>query len=375
MERRDFLKISATGLAGLCLSDEMNLLEAASRNAPYSVVLLGDTHYDTEPASVYHSFYNEPTEWLNKVQRAEFARNGEMWRERCPRLMKRASELITPDTKMAIQLGDLIQGDCGNPEVHKKMLTDVMYDFKKQLGGLPFVTVVGNHDIRGTGAKQAYHDMMPALMGKEIGKEISKTTFAYNIGDDAYIVIDFNDPDDAEVEKLLEEYKKCRHTFIVVHGPLLPMDIGNARWFYHGKNTAEHTEARLHFRRLFAQRKAICLAGHVHRTEFADWHGDGGRITQLTINSVWSKPELGRYELISEGPDQYGEYRKGIKTLANGKKPKDETALFAEYRPGLKAYSVSPAAGSYKMTVGRRHIYVDFYAGDSREISKRFILR
>ena len=47
-------------------------------NGKYSIVMLGDTHFDTEPASVYHSHYNEKVEWLNRVQRAEYARNGEM---------------------------------------------------------------------------------------------------------------------------------------------------------------------------------------------------------------------------------------------------------------------------------------------------------
>ena len=371
MDRRDFLKYSATGLAGLCLMPE--LMEAAAKSGRYSIVILGDTHFDTEPASVYHSDYNEPVEWLNRVQRAEFARNGEMWRERCPRLVRRAAELISPDTRMVLQMGDLIQGDCGNPEVHKKMLTDVMRSFKQTLGGLPFVTVVGNHDIRGTGAKEAYHEMMPGLMGKELGKTITKTTFDFFIGDDAFIVLDFNHPDDAEIEKLLEETKGARHTFIVTHGPLLPYDNGNARWFFHGK--AADTGARRHFRREFAGRNAICLCGHIHRTEFADWYGDGGRITQMTMNSVWSKEELGRYELISKGAEEYGELRKKTAILDNGKTPKDETALFDEYRSGLKTYSVSPAAGSYKMTVDGRHVLIDFYAGDSRRLSKRFILR
>ena len=373
MDRRDFLKFSATGLAGLCLVPQ--IAEAAAKGGRYSIVILGDTHFDTEPASVYHSDYNEPVEWLNRVQRGEFARNGEMWRERCPRLLQRAAGLIGPDTKMVLQMGDLIQGDCGNPEVHKKMLTDVMYSFKKTLGGLPFVTVVGNHDIRGTGAKEAYHAMMPGLMGKELGKVVTKTTFDFFIGDDAYIVIDFNHPDDAEIERLLSETRGARHTFVVSHGPLLPYDGGNARWFFHGRNKKEDTEARRHFRREFAQRNAICLCGHIHRTEFADWYGDGGRITQMTMNSVWSKEELGRYELISKGPADYGERRKKITRLDNGKAPKDESALFEEYRPGLKAYCVSPAAGSYKMTVDGRRVRIDFYAGDSRRLSKRFILR
>ena len=161
MKRRAFLTISATSLAGLAFGNRLSSFSESNLEKKYSIVLLGDTHFDTEPASVYHADYNEPVEWLNRVQRAEFARNGEMWRERCPLLLKRAAQLIGSDTKMVFQLGDLIQGDCGNPEVHKKMLEDVMNRFKSELHGLPFVTVTGNHDIRGTNAKEAYHAYMP----------------------------------------------------------------------------------------------------------------------------------------------------------------------------------------------------------------------
>ena len=131
MDRRQFLTASASSLAAIALFGRSQFAEAKRSDKSYSIVLLGDTHFDTEPASVYHSDYNEPVEWLNRVQRAEFARNGEMWRERCPRLLKRAACLIDDDTRMVFQLGDLIQGDCGNPEVHKKMLCDVMDSLRK----------------------------------------------------------------------------------------------------------------------------------------------------------------------------------------------------------------------------------------------------
>ena len=343
----------------------------AGRDDSYNIVILGDT----EPASVYHSNYNEPVEWLNRVQRAEFARNGEMWRERCPRLLKRAACLVDKDTRQAMQMGDLIQGDCGSGEVHRKMLEDVMNSFKAAFGGkVPLVTVAGNHDIRGTQAKEVYHEYMPARMSEELGMKIDKTTFGYGIGDDAYLVLDFNNPDDAEAERLLKEFDGARHTFIVVHGPVFPYDSASARWFYHGKNTAEHTEARLHFRREFAQRQAIVLTGHVHRTEFADWYGDGGRITQMTMNSVWARPELDKYDIIAEGAGSYGELRKTMKR-DDGKPVRDETALFDEYRPGLKSYSVSKAAGSYKLNVSGKGVSVDFYAGDSSFLTKKFVLR
>lgn len=374
MDRRDFLKYSGASLVGLAFGGALSPLQAKSKDKKYNIVILGDTHFDTEPASVYHSNYNEKVEWLNRVQRAEFKRNGEMWRERCPRLMKRAARLIDGDTRMVFQLGDLVQGDCGSGDVHRKMLSDVMDSFKGQLGGLPFVTVAGNHDIRGTDALKVYHEYMPQRMSEELGKKITKTDFAFNIGDDAYIVIDFNTPDDAEVERLWADSNGARHTFVLVHGPLLPYDEASARWFYHGGASEAETQKRRHFRELFAKRNTVCLCGHTHRTEFADWYGDGGRITQMTVNSVWASEGLGKYVVDSQGADQFGTLRKKMKN-DDGTPIKDESALFDEYRPGLKAYSHSPAAGSYKMTVTPKKITVDFYAGDSEALSQRFVLR
>lgn len=72
------------------------------------------------------------------------------------------------------------------------------------------------------------------------------------------------------------------------------------------RKSAEETAARRHFRKVFAQRNVLCICGHIHTTELADWHGDGGRITQMTVNSVWSKPELGTYSCTSDQPQGYG---------------------------------------------------------------------
>ena len=332
----------------------------------YNVVILGDTHYDREPADYYHAEYVQPNPERDRVHRAEFIRNGEMWRDRSPRLLKRAVELVDGDTRMAFQMGDLIQGDCGNLETHRRMLDDTMGVIKGAFGSLPLVTVVGNHDVRGTeGADEVYRAYMSVQMSRELGKEIDKTTFDFAIGDDAYIVIDFNTPDDDTIEALLKETEGCRHTFIIVHGPVFPYDSKTCRWILHGKED----EARRHFRAEFAQRNAIVLCGHVHRTELLDWRGDGGRITQMTMNSVWKKPELAQYDVISTGAASYGTLRQKNKKLP------DESALFDEYRPGIRAYSVSRAAGSYKLNVSDRRVTVDFYGGDSEKLTHRFILR
>lgn len=381
MNRRRFISLSALSLAGMCASARAArapysplsplLARESRRDRAYSVVVLGDTHFDTEPASVYHSHYDEKVEWLNRVQRAEFKRNGEMWRERCPRLVDRAVRLVDKDTRFVYQAGDLIQGDCGNGEVHRRMLDDVMNYFKGKFHGLPFVTVEGNHDIRGVDARETYHSYMPHRMSEELGQDIRKTTFSFWVGRDVYIVIDFEDPDDDELERLLSESTHARYTFVLVHGALFPMDANDCRWIFHGWE--DRTERRRHFRRLFAQREAICLCGHTHTTEFYDWRGDGGRITQVTVNSVFANEENGRYTVDAEGPERYGSLRK--RNDKGDGKFKDETALFDEYRQGLKAWTHSYAAGSYKLNVSDKHVTLDFYAGCSEAVSHTFVLR
>lgn len=364
------------GLTGLAFAGCLTPAMARTRKGhdEYSIVILGDTHYDTEPASVYHSCYNEPIEWLNRVQRAEFVRNGEMWRERCPRMVKRAIRLITNNTRMVLQMGDLIQGDCGNGDVHRKMLNDVMNYFKGQFKGLPFVTVKGNHDIRGVDAEAIYNNYMPNRMSKELGQEVRKTTFAFNIGRDAFIVIDFDQYDDNEIDRLLDVTEGARYTFIITHGALFPMDDPDCRWIFHGRNDAADTAARRHFRERFAKRNVICLCGHTHTTEHYDWYGDGGRITQMTLNSVWSSEEIGQFTVDAEGAEQYGRLRMSHMN-DNSTPPDNEEALFDEYRPGLKTWLHSPSAGSYRLDVSNKGVYIDFYAGDSETISHRFVLR
>ena len=375
MNRRDFLTLSATGIVGLGLSSfPLSALAKGKGGKEYSVILLGDTHFDVDPPSVYHADYlNKEAEKISKARVAEFARNGEMWKDRCPRLLRRANLLVEDNTKMVLQMGDLIQGDCDNAETHKKMLSDAMGRIKGEFGELPFVTVVGNHDIRGIDAKETYHQYMPTRMSEELKKSVSKTTFGFNIGDDAYIAIDFNDPDDAEIERLLDDTKGARHTFIMTHGPVFPADISSCRWIFHGGASAAETEARRHFRQAFAKRNAIVLCGHIHTTDFMDWYGDGGRITQMTMSSVWTSEKQKKYEVRSEGAENYGMLRENRRQ--KGEDLKDERALFDEYRPGIRQHTNSTSQGCYKLNVGRKHVTIDFYAGDSQELSHQFVIR
>ena len=89
---------------------------------------------------------------------------------------------------------------------------------------------------------------------------------------------------------------------------------------------------------------------------------------------MWSVPEKGKYTITTQDAKTYGELRKNTKH-DNGSAIKDESALFAEYRKGLRKYIVSPSAGSYRMNVSRLGVTIDFYAGDSEEPSAHFLIR
>ena len=373
MERRDFLKYSTGALLGLPLLGSEVLAHSAAEGKPYSVVILGDTHYDAPDPEKYHAGYHLENATREANHRKEFVRNGKMWSGRCLELVKRAACLIDDQTHFVLQMGDLIQGDTADYATHRRFLEDAVNLFKTSLApDLPFVTVAGNHDQRGNDdavAYQAYADYMPGRLSQELGFTVPETNFLLKSGDDAFLVVNLSKPDVQRIEQLYREAEGARHTFMVVHCPVFPYD--NAKywwWILFGDRKDSRADERRHIRALMASRNTVVLCGHTHKTELLDWQGDGGRITQMTMSSVWAKPEQGEYNEISNGAEAYGSQI----LQAN---PGFDTSLFDEYRPGITRYSMANAAGSYKLVVADNDIHVDFYAGSSARLSRRFQLR
>ena len=376
MERRDFFKYSAGAALSATLlgrATDVFAKDGPEEEDKYSVVILGDTHYDAMDPEVYHAGYTDPNPEREANHRKEFVRNGEMWAERCPALVYRAACLVDDDTRFVLQMGDLVQGDTASAETHIRFLDDAMGLLKAGVApDLPLVTVAGNHDLRGNDdavITQAYNDYMPARLSRELGQDITDTDFLFHCGPDAYLVINFGKTTLEKVEKLFDASMGARHTFVVVHSPVFPYESGKYWWWIlFGNRQDSRAEERRYARYLMASRNAIVLCGHTHRTELMDWFGDGGRITQMTMSSVWAKETQGEYTVLASGADSYGSLSK----FENGEVAK---RLFDEYRPGISRYSHANAAGSYKLFVGDKDIYVDFYAGKSPRRSERFLLR
>ena len=354
------------------------LAELTSKGRSYSVPVLGDIHFDSPDPKFYHANYTHSTSQKRyKAHLAEHVRNAEMWKERVPALIRASAACLYGDEAFALQMGDLVQGDCANPTIHKQMLADMIGLAKSTYGELPFVTVVGNHDIRGTGALKAYDEMMPPVMAAELKRPVPGTTFAFRQGPDAYIVVDFNAPrpDMALFKRLLAKSADARYVFVVTHGPAIPN--GNGRWFLLGG--PKYDAKRREIRSLMAARNAIVLAGHTHCLEYYDCVFPEGRITQFVANSVWSGEDAAKLVVRDEGAAMYGRRAKEIKMRYGRAVPQKErdglVRLVDEYRPFVKDYLFANAAGHYRLEVSDARVAVQFFSGDATSPTRTFILR
>jgi len=375
--RRSFLGI-LSGTAGAGWFSSGWCLNPANEGASYSVSLLGDTHFDSTDTKKYHAEYLTDTSKARyELHLKEHVRNASMWADRMPRLLRASASCVRQDTAFALQLGDLVQGDCANPAIHKQMLSDMLGVAKRAYGGLPFVTVVGNHDIRGTGALEAYDEMMPRVMATELKRPVAGTTFAFRQGPDAYILVDFNAPrpDVALLKRLLAESADARYVFVVSHGPAIPSCAG--RWFLLGRPGFD--AARREIRSLMAARNAIVLAGHTHCIEYYDCTFPEGQITQLVANSVWGRESAAEITVLDDGAATYGRRATGTKKRHGREVPVKEreglSRLADEYRPFVKDYIFANAAGHYRLEVSDSRVAVQFFGGDATSPSRTFILR
>lgn len=352
---------------------------STARRGDYSVSVLGDMHYDAFPSTKFHS--TAIAKWgpkkLHPARLKEFKRNAMMWQDLCKRILAASSKCVRSDAAFALQLGDLVQGDCESDALHRQMLAEATGLLEKAYPQLPIVSLCGNHDIRegddDKGAAKAYAEFMLPFDSRQLrpflSGGVSATTFGFRKGPDLWIVLDFNygSRDVGIVRKLLAENPDVRYTFVTTHGPVLPMDLWRCRWFYLGK--AKDDALRREMRALFAKRNAIVLAGHVHTLELKDWYGDGGRITEMVLNTC-AGTSNGTYhpaipQVKADKPEEFG----------RGDAKPDLKALYDEYRPGLRRYFLARAVGHHILHVADEGVTLDYFGHDSMTPTQSFTIR
>ncbi len=344
----------------------------------YSVLVLGDVHFDAPDIGVYHAHYKPKAGSVAaRIFPLRMKREHDQWSGLMQRLAAAARKDVRADTKFVLQLGDLVQGNCAKAAVHAKMLEDGFAYFKNTVSpDLPFVPIVGNHDVDNSiwldrkPAKEVYREtMLPKLSG-ELGQAVGNPTFAFRQGPDLFLCADFNYPDPVRILNLLEDNPKVRHTFLVSHGAIVPVGTGSHfRWFMLGKK--EQAAAR---RRLFSElcrRRAIAVVGHNHMTSFARLRTPEGSLTQFMATSVWDAERQATAQPKCTRPEDYARLPKKAKDydLADAKE------LFGEYRPFVRDFYLSNQQGRFMLNVSDESVTMTAYGGDSADPVRTFVLR
>jgi hypothetical protein len=180
----------------------------------------------------------------------------------------------------------------------------------------------------------------------------------------------------------LKASEGCRHLFLASHAPISPSDNWGFYWFLLG-DEPRFDEVRRRLRRELVRSNAIVLAGHVHCTSLMEWKTSEGTLTQFIANSVWTRPEQMDAPLVADDPRTFGSLY--VNKHVNDKPDeydgkytvrtrKESLALMAEYAD-MTTYRRWNDAGHYRLEVSGDNVDMLFYAGDSREVKRRFRLR
>ncbi len=343
----------------------------------YSVAVLGDTHFDAAPDSLYHAAYDTSTP-SGAYGISEFRRNAEMWQERMPSLLAASAALAASNatTRFVLQLGDIINGDCNDDAVHRRMLDDALAatraPYLASVGGaggsaLPFLTVLGNHDFRGSpNGRAIYFDWAEPLLSEQIGESCAYPLFSFRVGRDRWIFCDFERVSLFDVAAEVESDPDARYVFLVTHGPFTASENGN-NWIWRLSAWRGKGGTGLGVPELFeaiSRRRAIVLSGHTHYTTFYRNENQFGGYTEFTANSVWKSADLATAEPIAghNKPSAYGTWRMEEVSAANRAA---YDADIARFKAGLKKYFLGKGSGHFRLEVTDRAVKMLFYPGDA----------
>jgi hypothetical protein len=360
----------------------------------YSVAVLGDTHFDAAPDSVYHAAYDTSTS-SGAYGIAEYRRSAEMWQARMPSLLAASAALAASNatTRFVLQLGDIINGDCNDNTVHRQMLDDALVatraPYLAAAGGnaaggsggaaprpLPFLTVLGNHDFRGSpNGRAIYFDWAEPLLSAQIGEACAYPLFSFRIVRDRWIFCDFERVSLFDVAAEVESDPDARYVFLVTHGPFTACENGN-NWIWRLSAWRAKGGTGLGVPELFeaiSRRRAIVLSGHTHYTMFYRNENRYGGYTEFTANSVWKSDDLATVEPIPghDTPSAYGTWRMEEVSETNRAAYDADIALF---KAGLTEYFLGKGAGHFRLEVTDRAVTMLFYPGDATVPARTFDL-
>jgi 3',5'-cyclic AMP phosphodiesterase CpdA len=257
--------------------------------ANMSFVVLGDVHYDKLE---FHDLDWVKTKWVNPDDYRQITQEYTVFTARnWDKLMKavgRRIEQDNPPVRGILQLGDLMEGIAGSPELAKKMEYGTIRALKEPNFPVPWILVKGNHDGRyGPGEAEAYHQILIPFRNKQLDINTPSISFRYRVGD-----VEFFCPDsEAKFDELADFLEKgltesnAKFKFVALHIPVIP--VTGRCWDVFGiKDMKARAERQQRLLGIIAKNRAIVLCGHLHRYCVVRRQTPQGPVVQAMVISV-----------------------------------------------------------------------------------------
>lgn len=291
--RRRFLRTAAVATSGLAVGSNV-LTGANSKNDSdrFAFVLLGDLHLDKLEHHDLPALRATDAKQLPHIEM--YSR---ITAEMTPKLFSTVRKTIVelnkkPATRVpfTIQVGDLLQGVCRNPELSQQHYKYAL-DFVRQSNlGTPFLFTKGNHEINEPSGSKLYRSDIIPFLSEQIravdhrNEALQTAHFAVSHGNALFVFFDaYNRKDCLTWMESILAKRTEQHLFIVIHPPATPY---GARAAWHIFSNSTDAASRERFLNLLGRHRAMVLSGHLHKFSSMVRDTKEGKFFQLALHSV-----------------------------------------------------------------------------------------
>jgi len=316
----------------------------------YGFAFLGDLHFDRLE---HHDMAWVKTSHPGDIRQIE--NYSDITKRNSPALLKAVSNALE-NQKIApfaiIQVGDFVEGLCGNYDLQVSQFNEAIAFVTPYAGSIPFLITKGNHDITGPGASRAYSDVIVPWLGAQVDAPIRGTSYTIKHANDLFVFFDAYKPDLDWLEKVLIQ-NPARQVFFIVHEPVVPYNA-RAQWYVFSRDKERPQREKLIS--LLGEYHAIVLCGHLHRYSVVRRITENGFFVQLAMNSVVDR-RAGDVKLL-DGVDAYVPELVDLEPKFDAKTKDARRELLSAEKPFVSYFEMANTSGYGLITVSDKFIDV-----------------
>jgi hypothetical protein len=332
---------------------------AAPAGEEWFCPVLGDLHFDRPEH--HDQAWLEKTHPGDKRQIENYCR---LTRESMPRLfaaVKRQIEATRVPVPAVLQLGDLLEGLCGTPELADRQATEAVSFVREANLGRPLLMTKGNHDVTGPGAVEAYDRLLVPFMEDASLDEVRGAAFTQSRGGVLMVFYDaYNTKSLDWFDRLLAE-RRPQRLLVLIHPPVVPYNA-RSNWHIYAKPAQQAQRQRLV--ELLGRHRAVVLCGHLHKYCFLRRRTDSGSFTQLALSSVATDVD-GKLRDERSGLADYGPDLVQLEPNFSPETLDARRELLAAEKPLIEDFHYADTWGHALLRVSKTEIAADVYRGVS----------